>query len=102
MKYTATEDHTYYSPRYGKSISWKKGDKSDGATYAPDISFEAFFAHDVMCERGTWDDGTPCTRWEASNVYSDILKSKGKWAWTVSHHRKWATYWFGGKKLQKK
>ncbi len=98
-KYWAKENHTYHSPRYNKSVSWSKGYGSDGATYAPDLSWEAFFAHDRLCERGTWDRGAKVTRWEASNVYADILKDKGKWQ---RHHRKWLTYWFGGKKLQKK
>ena len=101
MKYTAKEAHSYYSPRYDKSISWPKGYKSDGATYAPDVSWEAFFAHDVACDRGKWDDGTAITRWEASNVYADILRGNGWFGKVISYHRKYLTYWFGGKKLEK-
>lgn len=99
MKYVAKKTFTYHSPRYNEDVTIEKGYKSDGATYAPDLSWTAFFVHDILCDRGTWDSGKEVTRWEASNVYADILKDKGKWQ---STHRKWLTYWFGGKKLQKK
>lgn len=99
MKYTTDEEFSYYSKRYDKVVTIEKGYQSDGATYAPDLSWTAFFVHDILCDRGTWDDGSQVTRWEASNVYSDILKEKG---FIQAYHRKWLTYWFGGKKLKKK
>ena len=96
MKYTAKESGSY--TWHGKTISWPKGYQSDGATYAPDLSWTAFFAHDRVCETGKWDDGTEVTNWEASTMYSDILKDKG--FWFRQYHRKYLTRWFGGKKLR--
>ena len=113
MKYKAKEAGFYYSPRFKKTISWSAGYESDGATYAPDLSWLAFFAHDRACERGTWDDGTEITNKEASQMYSDILGEKGKEnpykigpfkyeRYKVrKKFRKYMTYWFGGKKLKK-
>ena len=98
-KYIAPREFTYYSPRYKKSITVPMGYRSDGATYAPDLSNTAFFIHDWLCEENGFDDGTPATRLQASWVYADILKEKGFWQ---HRHRRIMTYWFGGKKLKKK
>ncbi len=116
MKYVTTEAGSYYSPRYNKTISWPGGYPHDGATMAPDLDIRASRVHDRICEVGTWDCGTPITRIEASNVYSDILEScgqrkwsDGKWLWlkgkyiaSTRYHRKYLTYWFGAKKLRRK
>lgn len=97
-KYIAKKAGCHYSPRYKKTISWPKGYPTDGATMAKDLDIEASRTHDRMCEVGKWDDGTPITNWQASNVYSDILRKKGFWQW---FDRKWATFLFGGKNLKK-
>ena len=96
-KYTLENEIVYKSPRYGKTITVPAGYKSDGATGVPDLSFTAYFVHDWICENGKWDDGTPITNWQASNVYSDILNSKG--FYVRSHIRKIGTFLFGGEKL---
>ncbi len=99
MKYTTKQAIFYYSPRYKKSVTVPKGYKSDGATYAPDLSKTAFFVHDWLCEEHGFDDGVECTRRQASRVYADILKARGFWQ---HYHRRFLTYWFGGKKLRRK
>lgn len=96
--YILDEDFRYYSARYGKSISGTKGYVSDGATGAFDIRSLGWWAHDVACERCTWDDGSEITRWQASQILQDILEAEGYW-WR-SKYWFWATYYGGGKKLK--
>ena len=90
---------TYKSPRYSKTCTVPKGYKSDGATGAFDIWSEGWWVHDVLCDRCTWDDGTPITNWEASRVLSDILKSEGRWV----RNKTWlvATFLLGGWSVKK-
>ena len=90
---------TYISVRHGKSITVPKDYPSDGATGALDVCEKAWFVHDVACDRGTWDDGTPITNWEASQVISDILKYECK-RWFRTHTWFWATFLFGGGKAR--
>lgn len=88
----------YYSRRYDKWITAHEGMISDGATGAMDITSIGWWIHDVACERGTWDDGTPITNWQASQVLQDILTSEGrKWQ---GHRWFWATLIFGGGKAR--
>ena len=92
--YEATAAATYYSPRYNRSITVPAGFYSDGATWAPDIDSDAWWFHDVLCRYGKWDDGTACSRWQASTVLYDIMRRDGfpwlaPWWWA-------ATYLFGG------
>ncbi len=92
--YEATAAATYYSPRYNRSITVPEGFYSDGATWAPDIDSDAWWFHDVLCRYGKWDDGTACSRWQASTVLYDIMRRDGfrwlaPWWWA-------ATYLFGG------
>lgn len=97
--YINPETFTYYSPRYGKSITVEEAYRSDGATGARDISgpyygtSRAWWVHDVMRDAEQWDDGTPCTNVQASWVLYDILKSEGRWF----RARTWllATWFFG-------
>lgn len=71
---------TYKSPRYGKWVTVPRGYVSDGASGpAEDIVSEAWWVHDVLCSRGTFDDDTPCSNRQASLVLYDILKSEGRW-----------------------
>jgi hypothetical protein len=64
----------------GKTVSWPDGYPSDGASGpANDIVSLAWKAHDVLCDRGAWDDGTPCTPKDASRVLKDILMLEGRW-----------------------
>ena len=92
--YEATESSTYYSRRYNRSITVPAGFYSDGATCAPDIDTDAWWYHDVLCRYGRWDDGTPCSRWQASTVLADIMRRDG-----FRRRAPWwqlATYLFGG------
>ncbi|MEJ1409387.1 MAG: hypothetical protein RPU60_04100 [Candidatus Sedimenticola sp. (ex Thyasira tokunagai)] len=68
-------------------MSAKAGYRSDGASGAMDIRSLGWWVHDMLCDRGTWDDGTPCTNWEASTVLADILRDEGRWARSL--------YWWG-------
>lgn len=99
IKYHNPKEYTYHSPRYNKDITVPLNMPSDGATgpLIKDLEQEAWEVHDRACEYGKWDDGTPISRWQASNVYSDILRDKGRWQWW---DRKWGTFFLGGKKLK--
>lgn len=94
---------TYYAPRKiswtddktGKTVTVPKGYPSDGASGpAIDIYSNAWWFHDVLCDRGTWDDGTKCTAKDASRVLKDVLGKEGRhvrapvwgfltWCWTA-------------------
>ena len=104
-EYTVTDDGyelnepiNYHSKRYEKYVSADKGYASDGATGALDIRSLGWWVHDVLCDRGAWDDGEPVSNWQASTVLSDILREEGR------HFR--AAYWwpmtflFGGGKAR--
>lgn len=97
-KYTLKYPIFYRSERYQKNVFVPKGYKSDGATGAMDIWSEGWWVHDRLCDTGKWEDGTPCTNWQASTVLSDILKSEGRWV----RARYWflATLLFGGGKCR--
>ena len=87
----------YVSPRYKRRVTVPKGYESDGASGpAIDIWTKAWWVHDLLCERACWDDGTPCTGWQAANVLRDILLAEGRWirahTWFV------ATWVFGCKR----
>jgi len=98
MTYTCPYQIVYYSPRYQKTATVPQGYPSDGATGGVDIWSEAWWVHDLLCDRGTWDDGTPCTNWQASRVIGDILRSEGR-RWRAVGWR-WATWVFGGGKCR--
>ena len=98
MTYFRDTHLSYYSWRYLKRISVPKGYKSDGATGAIDIESEGWWVHDKLCDTGKFDDGTPCTNWQASMILKDILKAEGRWF----RARSWfiMTYLFGGGKAR--
>lgn len=99
IKYYNEHGFKYYSKRYDKSVTIPKGDPSDGATCAPDIYSRSWWVHDMLCKRGTFDDGTRCTNLQASMVLSDILWSEKQWLragpWWLM------TFLFGGDKARK-
>lgn len=120
FKYTAKEAGSYTSARYSKPgapkiISWDKGYGSDGATglFVQDLDIRSSRVHDIICDRGTWDDGTPITNWQASNVYCDSLCDsanamigknlflKKKLRKARAQIRKIGTFVLGGRKLKK-
>ena len=78
-KYCVKENLVYWSKRYKKRITVKKGDKSDGATSAPDIDSFCWLIHDDLCNFGVFEDGSKCTNWQASKILSDILREEGRW-----------------------
>jgi hypothetical protein len=94
-KYQCIEEYTYKSKRYGKCVTVEKGFLSDGATSAPDIDSDCWWVHDVLCDRGTFDDGTPCTNWQASCILYDIMREEGRNYFRANRWR-WATFAFGG------
>ena len=90
----------YHDPVCGKNVTVPDGYASDGATgpMVPDLWSESWWVHDVLCDRGAWDDGTPCTNWDASRVLGDILRSEGRWF--RARTWRWATWLFGGGKCR--
>jgi len=100
MRYILDHEIKYHSQRYNKWVTVPVGYESDGATGASDIYSHAWWIHDMLCDRGTWDgaNGEEVTRLEAATVLSDILKSEGRWF----RARTWflATYLFGCKKVR--
>ena len=96
--YRNPKEIVYRSARNYLSITVPEGYESDGATGAIDIYSWAWWVHDVVCERGTWDDGTPITAWEAALVLHDVLLSEGRWI----RARTWPffTFLFGCKKVR--
>lgn len=97
-KYVSNREYRYYSPRYDKWVVVPKGYLSDGATGAMDINSMAWWVHDVLCEFGVWEDGTPVTNWQASTVLSDILFDEGRYIRATTW---WpATWLFGGQKAR--
>lgn len=97
--YRLEEDAEYYSKRYDKYITLKKGKLSDGATGAMDIHSLGWWVHDKLCDDGVFDDGTECTNLQASTILADILSSEGRWARSKYW---WLTTWIlgGGKARQ--
>ena len=96
--YEALNTVSYYSPRYNRTVTVEKGFRSDGATGARDVQTDGWGFHDVLCDRGTWDDGTRVDNWTASTVLGDVL-------WRDGHRFRavywwWATYLFGGGKAR--
>lgn len=99
-KYISTNTYTYWSKRYKKCVTVGRRYLSDGATGAIDIHSDCWWIHDVLCDRGTWDCGTPCTNWQASRVLCDIMIEEGR-TYTRSHSWKVATFMFGGGEARK-
>lgn len=96
--YTLDDTIVYTSTRYGKTVTIPKGYISDGATGAMDITSRGWWIHDMLCDRGTWDDGTPINNWQCSQVLQDVLQEEGRY-WQ-SKRWFWATWLFGGGKAR--
>lgn len=94
--YICLEDYTYYSKRYKKYRTVKKGEYSDGATGAPDGKRRArgWWIHDMLCRYGCWDDGSKCSNWQASTVLYDILREDG--CTFIAPYWRFATFLLGG------
>lgn len=100
MKYINPIRKCYLSPRYNKKVIVPEGFESDGATGAIDIYSDSWWIHDKLCNTGTWEDGSPCTNWQASTVLSDILREEGH---TLRAIYWWpATWFFGGGKCRER
>jgi hypothetical protein len=89
----------YFSKRYIKVVSVQAPYRSDGATSAPDIDSDAWWFHDVLCDRGTWDDGTPLTNWQCSSVLYDVMRAE-KYNWFRCNRWRHTTFLFGGGKAR--
>ncbi len=100
MKFCLMKASSMYSKRYSKWVYLPLGFKSDGATFARDLTGSwSWLFHDILCETAHFTDGTPCTAWQASMILKDILCAEGRkfrrYSW------KWATF-FGGSWNNKK
>jgi len=96
-----TVPYQYYSLTYGKWVYIEAGFKSDGATGALDLKDSwSWWVHDELCESAVWQDGSPCSAEEASQVISDVLDAEGhmirRFTW------KWATFLFGSWKIKRR
>ena len=98
VKYLCPKEINYYSKRYDKHVTVWKDYPSDGATGACDIDSTAWWVHDVLCDRGTFDDGTECNNWQCSMVLRDILWTEGFWVRSITWRP--MTWWFGGGKAR--
>ena len=78
-KYMALNKYRYLSKRFNRAVTIEIGFKSDGASGAWDIKSDSWGIHDKICQRGTWDDGTLLSNFDASTVLSDILRSEGRY-----------------------
>lgn len=99
-KYRCIKTVRYRSARYNKCVTVYCGFYSDGATWAPDINSDCWWFHDVLCVKCTFDDGTPCTNWQASCVLYDIMRSEGR-NYLRANRWRWGTFLIGGQKIKK-
>lgn len=83
LGYSVNENIAYWSKRYKKWVTIKKGDKSDGATNARDIDSFCWLIHDDLCNFGVFEDGSKCSNLQASTILYDIMMEEGYWyiAW---------------------
>lgn len=87
-EYRIFEDMHYHSRRYNKDVTIRAPFRYDGATGVIDEMSRAPAFHDWLTASGLdpsnpgrpfWDDGSPCTGWQSSMVYRDLLLLDGCW-----------------------
>ncbi len=93
MKWMALNDYLYHSSMFNQDVQIKAGDKSDGATGAPDIDSDSWWIHDKLCETGTWKSGQRLSNFVASTVLGNMLWHEGYWYRSVYW---WFATFFGG------
>ena len=98
LGYRVNEEILYYSKRYDEYITCDKGDRSDGATMAPDLDSFGWIFHDELCTTGKFSDGSKCTNLQASTVLSDIMAEEGRWFRRITWFT--GTWLFGGGKAR--
>ena len=86
--YLLQKEIVYYSRRYEKTITIPVDTYSDGASGAVDIHSNSWWIHDELCRDKQWDDGTPCSNYQASRVLADVLHHEGRivrrWPWAIA------------------
>ena len=97
LGYRVISNIGYYSGKYKKFIVCEAGDRSDGATGAKDLDSFGWLFHDELCSECIFEDGTPCTNWQASNILSEIMRMEGFWFREKTWF--WSTWFLGGKKI---
>ena len=99
MKFQILREVVYWSPRYKHYIKAGAGFKWDGATGAKDLEGSmSHLMHDVLCNNACWEDWSPVSNWQASQVLKDILRAEG-YRWRQYTWR-WATFFGGGWKIK--
>ena len=83
-------EKTYTCPQTGKTLTRPAGYPSDGATGALDINSGYWKFHDVACDKAVWDDGTPMTAKDCSNIARNCLLHEGRPI--RAKYIYWATY----------
>ena len=98
LGYKVLHNIAYHSMRYNKWIVIEAGDKSDGATYAKDISTFGWLFHDELKSSLCFFDGSDCTNWQASMILGDLLSLSGRWfrryTWAASTFLFGEVRWF--------
>ena len=97
--YILLDKFNWYDKASGKYITVPRHYISDGATGAIDIESKGWWVHDWLCDGMGFDDGSPCSNWNASRILSAILL-KEKRVFRAIYWRV-ATFIFGGNGLQK-
>ena len=95
-----TDSVRCFSKRYIKNVTVQAPYRSDGATCAPDIDSDAWWFHDVLCDRGYWDDHTPITNWQCSTILYDTMRIDG-FGWARSAIWRSVTFIGGGGEARK-
>lgn len=98
LGYKVKEHIGYWSLRYKKWIICEAKDISDGATYAKDLNSFGWIFHDELCNECIFEDGSPCTNWQASQVLTDIMAIEGFWFRKYSWL--WSTFLLGGDEIK--
>lgn len=83
-------EKTYTCPDTGKTLTRPAGYPSDGASGAFDIQSSYWKFHDVACDKAMWDDGTPMTAKDCSNIARNCLLNEGRPV--RAKYIYWATY----------
>ena len=102
-KYSNPKIIVHLSPRYKKVVTVPEDYRSDGASGpASDIWSNAWWVHDVLCDRGTWDDGTVLTFDENNLECYDQLDEEGHWQWVCDGYFWGISLWFMRLKWKRK
>lgn len=67
---------------FPREVTVKRGFKTDGATCAPDFGSAHVF-HDHLYRYKSFEDGSPCSRREADEIMTLVLRREGYRVWAA-------------------